>query len=85
MEETSTQSDYHSVRVYYPPGDIWKTVHQLAYENKCMANGCPKGPGVKDNQGFEFPDESSARVFLEKVQNLITAEIAKGELFNVDI
>jgi hypothetical protein len=85
MEEISNQPDYYSVRVYYPPGEIWKTVHELAYKNNCVANGCPRGPGIKDNQCFEFLDEPSAKSFLEKVTTLITAEMSKGELLKAKI
>lgn len=85
MEKTLNQSVHYSVRVYYPPGNTWD-VHQLAYENGCICNGCPKcGQGVRPNQGYEFRDEQSARTFLEKVTTLITAEIAEGDLFHAKI
>jgi len=88
MKGTLTQPDYHSVKVYYPPGDIWQAVYQMAYENNCVCNGCPKGgPGIGDNQGFQFPDGHSARAFLREVKSLpdVTAEIATGNLLEAKI
>jgi hypothetical protein len=87
MKGALTQSDY-SVRVFYPPGDAWKIVHKIAYENNCVANGCPMvGQEVRDNQGFKFPNKHSAETFLGKIRGLpeITAEIAKGDLSSVKI
>jgi len=87
-DQSSPNSNPHSVRVYYPPGDAWKAVHELAYTNKCTSNGYPKcGKGVRDNQCYQFPDETSAKTFLTKVKELpeITAEMARGNLLEAKI
>ena len=87
MPETTTQDPY-SVRAYYPPGDIWKKVHALAYENGCVSNGYPKsGPNVRDNQCYQFPDSSSAKKFLDGLVQLqgVNAIIGKGRLGEANI
>ncbi len=88
MRGTLTQAEPYSVRAYYPPGDMWKTVHSLAYENGCVSNGYPKsGPDIRDNQAFQFPDKSSAKKFLDALVGLsgVNAVFGKGRLMEAEI